>query len=355
MSTSAIGPTQAVQPTVISDSNLVYYRLGENPDARLSQATVEKFFIDHNVVITSITVVEWISKHSADLAAIQKLLQLIDLTEGPLPISGLYVDVSLLKRIRDASTLAEVSSDIDSIIEQRVQAEAEMLRFTLVFLLLAFDIGVAEARLTDPIKQFEAVVSMAMVLQSNLDYLKDHLIGILRPFHARTTRGAIVNKQICELIGGLAEVSLINYHCCRAGVGTSRDGISSILAAVSQDQLLRKVRKANQPLDVLKVVGNKDVRKAVPDYLPKLGAVLKAYGVGAETISYWCSRLSKSLQAKKIPAKNDMLDMLVLDAIRYVDNGILATADSDLCKVLQEHHTASYHFLQQHLPDALPK
>ncbi len=340
-----------MKTTVLSDSNLLYYRLGESRHDRLTQSDIETFFRTHEVAVTSVTVVEWISKHAGDLAAIQKLLIGIDLTDGPKPIGGLYVEPTLLTRIRDAQSLAEVQDDIAGIVEQRIQAEAEMLRFTLVFLVLAFDVGVAEARLVDPIRQATVIEAMAAVLQANLDFLKDSLVAALRSLHGGVTKRADLNKAICSLIASLAQASLINYHSCVNGVGLSPDmDMTSILS----DPLYRKVVRATDPLETLRAVGNKDVRRAAPSYLSRLRAILSPYRVGPQTIEYWCTRLAKTLQDDKIPDKNDMLDMLVLDAVKSVENGVVVTADAGFCNVLKEHHPSSYDFIKEHLPDALP-
>lgn len=127
------------------------------------------------------------------------------------------------------------------------------------------------------------------------------------------------------------------------------------LSKLKGDQFLQRIVKADDPVDILKAIGPKDIRGTTPKYLSSLQAILTAFGVSPETIGYWCSRLSKALGDKKIPDKNDMLDMLVLDAVSHTDNAVLATADDDVCEMLKQYHPASYAFLQAHLPDALPR
>jgi hypothetical protein len=318
----------------------------------LSLAAVEKFFAAHRVAITSVTVVEWITKHANDLTAIQKLVNITDLVEGPQPIHGLQVDVAMLKKIRAARTLSEVDPEIKTIIETRVQAEAELLRFTLVSLVLAFEVGVAEARLTDPIQQQKVVAAMATCLEANLDYVKDELVATLRSFYAGITKRAEIRRAFCTLVGSLAYTSLVNFHCSINGVKLAPDMDLSMLKG---DQFLQRIAKADDPVDILKAIGPKDIQSATPKYLSSLQAILTAFGVSPETIGYWCSRLSKALADKKIPDKNDMLDMLVLEAVSHTNGAVLATADDDVCEMLKQYHPPSYAFLQKHLPDALPR
>jgi hypothetical protein len=283
-------------PTVISDSNLVYYRLGESTHSRLSLAAVEKFFSEHRGAITSVTVVEWITKHADDLTAIQKLLNITDLVEGPQPIHGLHVDVAMLRKIRAARALSEVELDIKKIIENRVQAEAELLRFTLISLVLAFEVGVAEARLTDPIQRQKVVAAMATCLEANLNYVKDELVAILRSFYAGSTKRAEIRRIFCTLMGSLAYASLVNFHCSVNGVKLAPDMDLSMLKG---DQFLQRIAKADDPVAILKAIGPREIRDTTPKYLSSLHAILTAFGVSPETIGYWCSRLSKALAGQK--------------------------------------------------------
>ncbi len=279
-------------PSVISDSNLVYYRLGESTHSRLSLAAVETFFTAHRVAITSVTVVEWITKHADDLTAIQKLLNITDLAEGPQPIHGLHVDVGMLKKIRDAKTLSEVDPDIKKIIESRVQAEAELLRFTLISLVLAFEVGIAEARITDPIQQQKVLAAMATCLDANLTYVKDELVAGLRAFYAGMSKRADIRRTFCTLVGSLAYVSLVNFQCSVNGV---KFGPDMDLSMLKGDQFLRRIAKADDPVDILNAIGPKNIRRTTPKYLSSMNAILTAFGVSPETIGYWCSRLSKAL------------------------------------------------------------
>jgi len=313
---------------------------------------IQKFFATHRVAITSVTVVEWITKHADDLMAIQRLLNIADLVEGPPPIHGLRVDVAMLKRIQSAKTLVEVDADIKKIIEVRVQAEAELLRFTLVSLVLAFEVGVAEARRTDPTQQQKVIAAMATCLEANLNYVEDELVAILRSFYAGGSKRVEVRRAFCTLVASLAYASLVSFHCSVNGVKLAPDMDLSMLRG---DQLLQRIAKAEEPVDILRAIGTKEIQRTTPKYLSSLHGILAAFGVSAETIGYWCSRLSKALEDKKIPDKNDMLDMLVLDAVSRTNNAVLATADEDVCEMLKQYHPASYAFLQAHLPDALPR
>ncbi len=107
------------------------------------------------------------------------------------------------------------------------------------------------------------------------------------------------------------------------------------LSILKGDQVLQRITKADDPVDILKAIGHKDIRHATPKYLSSLDAILTTFGVSPETIGYWCSRLSKALADKKIPDKNDMLDMLVLDTVSHTNNAVLATADEGVSEMLK--------------------
>jgi hypothetical protein len=336
---------------IISDSNLVYYLVGESRHSRLSQSAVETFFKLHRVAITSVTVVEWIASHANDLPGIQKLLGRLDLTAAPMPIHGLRVDVTALQRILAAKQLTEVQPEIDDIVELRLQAEADLLRFTLLFLVLAFQVGVAETRLSDQDRQRTVIAAMAASLEANVEFVKDELAAVLRRFYKDECKLSEVRSTFCIVVASLAYASLVNFHCSINGVKLAPDMDVSL---IKTDKILQQLAKADNPADILRAISPKEVRRATPDYLSGLRSVLGMFGVSHETLGHWCSRLSKALMNRTIPDKNDMMDMLILDTVSQSQDAVLVTADGPMCDMLKEYHPASYAFIQNALADAIP-
>lgn len=329
---------------IIIDTNILYSLVGLYENEKVNNSTIK----NNELSVTTSSIAEVIVKHHDSLESIKKCIapiinqeyELINIGYAPIENEYFY-------RINNASHINEVTDIIDVIKKQKIQIEAEFLRFILIIVISGMYEVIREEgyKFNDTNNDQAQLRLVQSLLESNSDL-------ILNYFKNKISNGYIIGKvqqetkqAFQEMISVLLEVFNINYHMVKVGSiynSQDDDSIARLTNSIATDDFKSKINKYSEnPVSYISKKKNNTILKNFINSM-KVG-LSDSDKLNEYSLEYILKKIENAFVCGSKIQKNDIFDSLITISLALTDKKTkIATLDKDFIKYLEHVDNDSY-------------
>lgn len=335
---------------IVIDTNVLYSWVGISVNPKFTPEQIESLSNSNKLYLTTPSLIEVINKYSNDITLIKMCLKpiieekLLIVGIGFLPLSN-----DTIKKIYNSQSLHEVHSDIKSIIEMKIDKEAEMLRFILYCIMAGIFNVIREDKQYKFVNQKDDslfIYSSNVLLASNSQFVYDSIKDALEKGYLNNTEEKNIKEILSSLISTILNVWIMNYYFVKHSLllddfkNPDPKKLADLSADYKNDTIHATIRKhVNNPFSILR---KKKYNALIEKFIDELKSHLGNHEhITEEALQFIVFQLNKTFQAGSKVNKNDVIDLLIIYSLTLKDF-IVITLDKNMAESLRTISQDSY-------------
>lgn len=338
---------------VVIDTNILYSwnKISENKE--LTSEKIEKASKKYDFYITSVSLAEIIVKYSNDLENIKKCLNF--LFENKLKlirIERFPIENEILSKIYNANFITEVKNDIDKIRDLKIYQEANLL--VLLFIMIIYGIfhGIREEynyKFEDKSKDNDFLLLSKIAIEANFKRISDTFISELKKGYAENNTDKVIRKLFSEEILSnfnlwIYYYYLVKHDCLKDLNNPNKEKLNQMGIDMLNDPFQKKIIKYLE--NPFGLISSKKYHVSIKEHINEMKKALTDINqFSEEFIEYALIKIEKSFKESSKIAKNDSLDLLILNCY-YLKDFKFITIEKSFRKALKKIDPESYDIYQ---------
>ncbi len=337
---------------IVIDTNILYSWVGINVNPKFPPDKIDEFARTHELYCTTPSIIEFLVKFKHDTKMIKMCLEpfiekkLLIVAIGFIPIPS-----ETMIKIYHSDSQQFISSQIDGLLNLKIEKEAEMLRFFLFCILggmfnIFRDIG--SYNFGDKERDSLFIYSSNILLLSNSDDTIQAFVEALRIGYSSNTESQMVRKEFSARILSMLNVWVMNYYFVKHGLlldsfkNPDPKKLANLHQDLDNDKMVGIFRKyVDNPFAIL---SKKGFRIPSDKFISTLKGYLENHPhITEEVLSHILSKLQKTFATGAKVNKNDIMDLFILYTLNLKELKFrIITLDGALAESIKAIHPASY-------------
>ena len=340
---------------VTVDTNILYRMVGITENPKMTDDSIQQLKEKHRLFITTSSLVEVIVKHKESLSGLKKCLKpIVEKELTPIHIGFMPLENKTILDIYHSSLLSEVSGNIALLLKQKIDKEAELLRF---FLTLTF-VGVFHSIREEMNYKFDDqrtdqifLASTKMLLETAVSVILEEIQMKLGKAYSEGRQQKFTSEEIPGIFQRCLFFWIYNFYLAKHSIlegdlkNPNKEKLENITQEMETDEFRDLFKKCqNNPFSIIR---KKRFRKYIEDYQSDLATELEKHGlITDEVLEYILLSAENTFIKGSRIEKNNTFDLLLLYCLHIEDMNLI-TLDKNLSKLLRTIHESSYQIMDE--------
>lgn len=347
---------------VLLDTNMIYNLVGVgNVNISLESMNKLKKFIDgKQVFVTSVTLIEVITKFSQDFINIKKVFTKINEEFDVIQIEFMPFKRKWMIKILSSEHLTDISSTIEEILKLKIMKEAEFVRLYQYAILPIISWTIIESQHENLKENKESLKKMISYIRGsilgNINYNLENNIEYLKNGYREKTPQKIMKKSFSEGIREYIYLFKVMQYCAINDVdivnieNSTEEQISKVREDLKKDKLVCDIKEGKDIDFLRRKEYRKNIKGSINDYQEQISKwpYFKDSGI---VFMYFKNKIDKILLENAKFKNNDISDMLILYSLDFCKDLVLISNDNNLKNFLGDIKHRSFSIINKIIED----